>query len=148
MKSRPFGILVLLLALAVLAGCGGGSGTVTVTERIETSVTETTGHKGGEAFEANPVSEFCSSPTWAELEVLENEIENAPPAELLALANKIGDLAEKAPPGAYCATQSLGNAKSMLGGYENVIPTLKRLQNIEQTKELTPADGERISAER
>ena len=144
MKRRilTLGCLGSFAALS-LFGCGGGTKTVTETVKVETSTT----HEGtGGAV--SRVTAFCSSPEGEEVDAISAEANQAltghDASRLVESVEEMIEIAENSPPGARCVYAQLDSAKILLGEYPELI---RRISQVEQGRELTEADVERIEQE-
>ncbi len=134
---------VLALAAAVV-GCGAGTKTVTETVEVESQTT----YEGSGAGAVDPVTEFCSSPEGEEIDAISAEANQAlahhDKAQLVESVEAMIAIAEVSPPGARCIYAPLDSAKILLGEYPELI---RRISEVEQDRELTEADVERIERE-
>ena len=126
-----------------LLGCGGGTKTVTETVKVETKTTYK-GAGGG----VDRVTAFCSSPEGEEVDAVSAEAGQAltrhDASRLVESVEAMIEIAENSPPGARCVYAPLDSAKILLGEYPALI---RRISQVEQRRELTEADVERIEQE-
>lgn len=136
-------VVCLVFGSGTLLGCGGGTKTVTETVEIETR----TSHEGSGA-PVSQVTEFCSSPEGEEIDAVSAEagqaLTQADDAGLVESVETMIGIAEHSPPGARCVYAPFDSAKTLLGEHPDLI---RRISEVEQHRELTLADVERVERE-
>ena len=138
------GCAALALVAAAVVGCGGDTKTITETVEVESRTTV----EGAGTGAADPVTEYCSSPQGEEIDALSAEANQAlvhhQKARLVDSVEAMIAIAENSPPGARCIYAPLDSAKILLGEYPELI---RRISEVEQSRELTEADVERVERE-
>jgi hypothetical protein len=139
-------VLGSVVVCCFLVGCGGDSKTVTETVEVETRTTSETG--GGDGEPLDDVTKFCSSPEGEEIQALSAEAGQALEAEddatLRATVAKMIAVAEDSPPGARCIYAPFDSVKGLLYQHPDLI---REISKVQQERELTEADVERIESE-
>lgn len=140
--------MVLIVGLLVccataLFGCGGGTKTVTETVEVESRTTYE-----GEGGGVDRVTAFCSSPEGEEVDAIGAEANQAlvdhDDAQLVASIEAMIQIAEKSPPGARCVYAPLDSAKILLTEHPALI---RRISQVQQSRELTEVDVDRVEQE-
>lgn len=144
-KARRRVLCCIFAALAAaVVGCGAGTKTVTETVEVESRTT----YEGSGTGAVDPVTEFCSSSEGEEIDAISAEANRAlahhDKAQLIESVEAMIAIAEESPPGARCVYAPLDSAKILLGEYPELI---RRISEVEQDRELTEADVERIERE-
>jgi hypothetical protein len=136
-----FGCLVV--SCAALLGCGSGTKTVTETVEVETRTTYE-----GSGGPISQVTQFCSSPEGEEIDAVSAEARQAlihhNDAGLVASIETMTSIAEHSPPGARCVYAPFDSVKILLSEHPDLI---RRISEVEQQRELTLADVERVERE-
>ena len=146
LKARRvvLGCAALAFVAAVVVGCGGDTKTITETVKVESRTTI----EGAEIGAADSVTEYCSSPKGEEIDVLSAEanqaLVNHQKARLVDSVEAMIAIAEGSPPGARCIYAPLDSVKILLGDFPELI---RRISEVEQSRELTEADVERVERE-
>jgi len=134
-----------LVVGCLLIGCGGDSKTVTETVEVETS---TTHESAGSGEPVDEVTKFCSSPEGEEMDALGAEagqaLEAHDDAALRRVVQEMIAIAENSPPGARCVYAPFDSVKIVLSEHPDLI---RRVSQVQQDRELTEADVERIEQE-
>jgi hypothetical protein len=133
----------LVLGCAALLGCGSGTKTVTETVEVETRTTQ-----GGSGGPISEVTRFCSSPEGEEIDAVSAEAGQAlakhNDAGLVESVETMIRIAEHSPPGARCVYAPFDSVKTLLSEHPDLI---RRVSEVEQQRQLTLADVERVERE-
>lgn len=116
-----------------------------MTETVEVETRTTNEGSGGPISQ---VTEFCSSPEGEEIDAVSAEAGQAlthnDDARLVESVETMIGIAENAPPGARCVYAPFDSAKGLLTEHPDLI---RRISEVEQQRELTLADVERVEQE-
>lgn len=116
-----------------------------MTETVEVETRTTQGGAGGPI---SRVTQFCSSPEGEEIDAVSAEARQAlthnDDAALVESVETMIRIAEHSPPGARCVYAPFDSVKILLSEHPDLI---RRVSEVEQQRQLTLADVERVERE-